>query len=211
MFLLAAGHYLPLRRRFLAQRLTIKRDIIRGGRLQEVSFAIRWFGGFFAVVTALMGVEATAAPIKLAVFSFEMIDSSIQGEIEGQNSDDLERLSMIEEELKRLLKTSGDYAIIETDAAAQAIQTAGYLHGCNGCEVKIAKDLGANQALIGWVQKVSNLILNLNVGIRDVENGRKIFAASVDIRGNTDESWRHGIRYLVKRRMFNDNSKIDRN
>lgn len=170
-----------------------------------------WNAGLLAMIIALIAVQAIAAPTKLAVFSFELIDSSIQGEIEGQNQDDLDRLSMIEEELKRLLSASGDYAIIETDTAAQAIQAAGYLHGCNGCEARIAKQLGADQALIGWVQKVSNLILNLNVGIRDAENGRKLFAASVDIRGNTDESWRHGIRYLVKRRMFNDNSKIDRN
>ncbi len=59
--------------------------------------------------------------------------------------------------------------------------------------------------------EVSNLILNLNVGIREADGKRKVFAASVDIRGNTDESWRHGIRYLIKRKMFKDNSKIDRN
>lgn len=176
-----------------------------------MQFRIRSSVGFLAAIIALIPVPATAAPAKLAVFSFELIDSSIQGEIEGQDQDDLRRLSMIEEELKRLLGASGNYSIIETDAAAEAIQAAGYLHGCNGCEAKLAKELGADQALIGWVQKVSNLILNLNVGIRDAESERKLFAASVDIRGNTDESWRHGIRYLVKRRMFKDNSKIDRN
>lgn len=176
-----------------------------------MSSAIRLSVGFLAAIFALVSVQATAAPAKLAVFSFELIDSSIEGEIEGQSQDDLRRLDMIEEELKRLLSASGRYSIIETDTAAEAIQAAGYLHGCRGCEAKIAKELGADQALIGWVQKVSNLILNLNVGIRDAENERKLFAASVDIRGNTDESWRHGIRYLVKRRMFKDNSKIDRN
>ena len=27
-------------------------------------------------------------------------------------------------------------------------------------------------------------------------------AAGTDIRGNTDESWEHGIRYLIKNRLF---------
>lgn len=173
-------------------------------------FGVRFYGCLIAAGLIIMANAAAAAPVKLAVFHFELIDSSLQGEVEGQNADDLKRLSMIEEELKRQLNASGRYTIIETDSVDEAVRKAGYLHGCRGCEARIAKGLGAEQALIGWVQKVSNLILNLNVGIRDTENQQKIFAASVDIRGNTDESWRHGIRYLVKRRMFNDNSKIER-
>ena len=169
--------------------------------------------GFFAISIAVtvMANQATATPVKLAVFGFELIDSSIQGEIEGQNEADRKRLLMIEEELKRQLGASGslyDHRDGRCPRRGSGRRLSPWLD--NGCEAKIAKELGADQALIGWVQKISNLILNLNVGIRDAENQQKIFAASVDIRGNTDESWRHGIRYLVKRRMFNDNSKIER-
>jgi hypothetical protein len=52
------------------------------------------------------------------------------------------------------------------------------------------------------VQKVSNLILNINVTIRDVATRALVFAGSVDIRGNTDDSWRHGIRYLLENRLL---------
>lgn len=167
---------------------------------------------FLAMMLALAPLPARAKDkIQLAVFGFELIDSSLQGDIEGQNADDLARLTMIEEDLKRILTESGRYEMVDVAAAADAVEAAGYLHGCNGCEAKIADQLGADQALIGWVQKVSNLILNLNVGIREADSKRKVFAASVDIRGNTDESWRHGIRYLIKRKLFKDNSKIDRN
>jgi hypothetical protein len=48
------------------------------------------------------------------------------------------------------------------------------------------------------VQKVSNLILNINVYMRDAESGRMTFARSVDIRGNTDESWQRGLDYLLR-------------
>ena len=167
------------------------------------------------ILTMMLGLAPLPAraedKIQLAVFGFELIDNSLQGDIEGQYADDLARLTMIEEDLKRMLTESGRYEIVDVTAAADAVDAAGYLHGCNGCEAKIADQLGADQALIGWVQKVSNLILNLNVGIREADSKRKVFAASVDIRGNTDESWRHGIRYLIKRKMFKDNSKIDRN
>jgi Protein of unknown function (DUF2380) len=49
------------------------------------------------------------------------------------------------------------------------------------------------------VQKVSNLILNINLYMEDAASGQMEFAKNVDIRGNTDESWRHGLDYLVRR------------
>ena len=182
---------------------------------REVVEQVRSFilASFLATVVNITGAfEASAGEerIKLAVFGFELIDSSLQGDIEGESVDDLQRLSMIEEDLKRQLTKSGRYELVDVAPAVEMIEAAGFLHGCNGCEAAIAERLGADQVLIGWVQKVSNLILNLNVGIRDVMSRRKVFAASVDIRGNTDESWRHGIRYLIKRKLFKDNSKIDR-
>jgi len=167
---------------------------------------------FLTAISLSVSVPASAeeSRVKLAVFGFELIDSSLQGELEGRHVEDLRRLSMIEADLKRQLVDSGLYELVDAEPAKAAVEAAGYLHGCNGCEAGIAEDLGADQALIGWVQKVSNLILNLNVGIREASSQKKIFAASVDIRGNTDESWRHGIRYLIKRKLFKDNSKINR-
>ncbi|MCP4410012.1 MAG: DUF2380 domain-containing protein [Gammaproteobacteria bacterium] len=52
----------------------------------------------------------------------------------------------------------------------------------------------------GWgtVQKVSNLILNINVYIADVETNQFIFIKSVDIRGNTDKSWTRGLNWLLR-------------
>jgi hypothetical protein len=44
---------------------------------------------------------------------------------------------------------------------------------------------------------VSNLILNINLYIEDERTGKLQFVKSVDIRGNTDESWRRGLNYLL--------------
>lgn len=41
------------------------------------------------------------------------------------------------------------------------------------------------------------LILNLNIEIKDVATGQLVYNKSVDLRGNTDESWLRGIRYMV--------------
>jgi hypothetical protein len=41
------------------------------------------------------------------------------------------------------------------------------------------------------------LILNINLYMEDERTGQLQFAKSVDIRSNTDESWRRGLDYLV--------------
>jgi hypothetical protein len=66
----------------------------------------------------------------------------------------------------------------------------------------LAAAAGAEQAITGTVQKVSNLILNINVYLWDVRSGEQTGGTSVDIRGNTDESWSRGVSYLVRNRIL---------
>ena len=72
---------------------------------------------------------------------------------------------------------------------------------CDGCDVELARKTAAKISVTGWVQKVSNLILNINVVAREVGTGKVIEAGSVDIRGNTDESWSRGLSYLLRQRL----------
>ena len=78
------------------------------------------------------------------------------------------------------------------------------IRGCNGCEIEFGRRLGVPTIAFGWVQKVSNLILNINLVVRDTATGRILAAGSVDIRGNTDESWRRGGIYLLNHRILPD-------
>jgi hypothetical protein len=149
-------------------------------------------------------LAGAAEPPRLAVFDLELVDSSLQGEIAGADPADEARLRMVQEELRAQLEQSGRFQLVDTAPAADQVETAGVLWSCNGCEVAIARRLDADLALVGWVQKVSNLILNINVVIRDTDTRAQVFASSVDIRGNTDESWRHGIRYLLEHRLLKE-------
>ena len=157
-----------------------------------------------ALLAGLPLAAAGAAPPRLAVFDLELYDTSLEGEIEGAAPAEAARLAMVDRELRLRLAASGRYELIDTAPAADQVARAGYWHSCNGCEAPIAATLGADLALVGWVQKVSNLILNLNVVIRDTSTREQVFASSVDIRGNTDESWLHGIRYLLDNRLLKE-------
>jgi hypothetical protein len=145
-----------------------------------------------------------AAPPRLAVFDFELVDTSLQAEVEGIDPADQARLRMIETELRDGLQQSGRFELVDTAPVTAQIDAAGVLWSCNGCELGIARRLDADLALVGWVQKVSNLMLNFNIVMRDTTTREQVFATSVDIRGNTDESWLHGIRYLLKNRLLRE-------
>lgn len=147
---------------------------------------------------------AANEPIKLAVYGFELIDTSLEGEVSGPRADEQQRLLLIGEELRRRLLDSGRYELVDMAPASERIEKAGYIHGCNGCDATIAKDLDAEQTMYGTVQKVSNLILNVNLYVRDVETRELLNVWSVDIRGNTDKSWTRGVSYIVRNRLLRD-------
>jgi hypothetical protein len=109
------------------------------------------------------------------------------------------RIGLIESVFKTKLEASGRYTFVSIPAEAAAKITAGPEVGaCGGCELKYGKQLGADYAAWIVIQKVSDLILNINVYMADVATGKLAFVHSVDIRGDTDESWTRGVTYLVK-------------
>jgi hypothetical protein len=151
---------------------------------------------------ALVGIVCAAAaqPKSLALMDFELIDEQRAFATEQVRRDDERRLKLATAELSRQLQARGMYRVLDQAPAAKLIEKlrASYdLRQCNGCEIDIGKALGAERIGLCWVQKVSNLILNINIEVKDVGTGDTVYARSVDIRGNTDESWLRGVRRLV--------------
>jgi hypothetical protein len=110
---------------------------------------------------------------------------------------------MLENLLRERLASSGRFAIAEVSPELQQEIARGTdIRDCNGCERDYAKRAGADWAAWGTVQKVSNLILNINLYMEDAQTGKLEFVKSVDIRGNTDESWRHGLDYMLRNYLF---------
>ena len=124
-----------------------------------------------ALPLALALSSAQARMPKAAVFDFEMVDTSLQGA--ARNS-----------------------SVSRTRCATRA--RASNLQACGGCDAGFARELGAKYSLTGWIQKVSNLVLNLNIVVRDAETGKVTWSKGVDMRGNTDESSSRVLDYLLR-------------
>lgn len=145
--------------------------------------------------------EEAAAPLKsAAVMEFELIDDMREFESAAVLDAETGRLALISEELRTELNQRALYRVVGNAAATDLIasfKALQELRECNGCEVEIGKALGVDVVIVGWVQKVSNLILNINIRATDAHSGAALYARSVDLRSNNDQSWLRGIRYMV--------------
>lgn len=140
---------------------------------------------------------AAAAPPRIAVLDFQMINSTILPESAAEQA----RLAALGEQLRSALEKSGRYRVVSVAPIRAALARDALVPDCNGCEIPLAHQLGADLVAVDYVQKVSDLILNINVIIEDVASGKTVGGGSVDIRGNTDESWRRGLDFLLSDRL----------
>jgi hypothetical protein len=158
------------------------------------------FDIFCALVVALP-LSAQARGLRVAIFDFELIDTSLEGATNGPRADETARLVRLGDQLRTLVTSTGKLEVIDI-APVRAEANKASLQACGGCDADFAQRLGAELSITGSVQKVSNLILNINLYVRVVATRAPLVAMSVDIRGNTDESWSRGLEYLVRTRFL---------
>ena len=144
------------------------------------------------VLTAVLALSAGGvaegatdkAPPRVAFFGFQLINTSLQ----STTAEEKARIRMLDDAFRKKLDASGRFKIVPISSdVLQEIAAAPEISNCNGCERDFAIKAGADWAAWGTVQKVSNLILNINVYIEDARQKKMEFVKSVDIRGNTDE------------------------
>ena len=143
---------------------------------------------------------ARAEPPSIAVMNCALIDDNAAYNDADINRIQQARIEMISNVLRAQLDASQRYRVADNGGAADLIARLGAeqeLSTCENCARQVGRALGVEQVGICWVQKVSNLILNLNLRVEDVASGKAVFQRSVDIRGNTDLSWRRGATALV--------------
>jgi Protein of unknown function (DUF2380) len=158
----------------------------------------------FVALMLLMSMPARADPPKLAIFDFELLDTSLEGEIRGPQADERDRLIRISDQMRGQLTESGKFQLVDISPVKAAAEGSN-LQACGGCDVQYAQRIGADLVITGVMRKISTLILNLTIFVRDVHTGRLITAMNADLRGNTDESWTRATSYLVRNRLLAPN------
>jgi Protein of unknown function (DUF2380) len=154
-----------------------------------------------ALFLRIAAADETKLPTTVAFFGFQLINTSLQPTSPAED----QRTEMLDQLFRERLDSSGRFKIVPIPPELQQKITAGpEISGCNGCERGYAQIVGADWAAWGTVQKVSNLILNINLYMEDAVTGKMEFVKSVDIRGNTGESWQHGLDYMLRHYLFGE-------
>jgi hypothetical protein len=157
-------------------------------RLAMALFAVGWMGG-----------AAIAAPTA-AVFPFEILDTS--GEAASPDRDS--RLKMATSVLADALENAGLYAPVDLGPLHTDVDATSPRFRCGDCFLPVARKAGAAFAVVPVVHKVSTLITSMDIWIFDAATGAGVAHASGQIRGDTDEAYKHGVLFLVKNRLMGD-------
>ena len=153
------------------------------------------------LLALLAAATAGDAQEKVAFFGLTMLDGSLQTSELGQDPAEVERLEMLERMVAERFAQEG-YELVDIEPARKEIDRVANVAKCSGCDTRIAASLGAEYSLVGEVQKTSNLIVAINLQLRSAETGEMVKGGVADIRGNTDETWARGMRYILKNRFF---------
>jgi len=180
----------------------------RGGLLSLFSglgLAGLLLGGFDA--------GATERP-RIAVFDFELADGGVSADptgmtamgaamLQGRGPDqaDRQRLTLVTGEFRRLVAEKGQQTLVDLTPMAGKLADAAPLHKCNGCGTDLAREAGADLAVFGRVKKLTPLLIHIDITVTDVAADRPVRTMSVDVNGDTDESWTRGVRWLFRNRF----------
>lgn len=153
--------------------------------------------GLLAPMTDL--ANATPEKTRLVVLDIELTGDLGGPQLTGEHAARLKTESTI---LRHELENSGLYQVLDNTPAEPLINQLqsqqAYWHDCNGCDLQVGRQLGADQVLVTWVDRVSNLILSLTCEFHDVASGQIVGRKSYDFRGDNDAAWTHTITFMVR-------------
>jgi hypothetical protein len=160
-------------------------------------------------VLALAGACAPApaadahesAPVEIAVFAFELQDSSPSAALLRKSTTDTAVMAKVTDAARRELAQSGRYSLIDVSHADAGPVRDGSLRNCEGCEAAIARQLGAAQSLIGVVTKVTQTDYYITICIRDARTGKIIDQQEANFAGS-EEGWSSGVRMLIRHQVL---------
>jgi len=149
-----------------------------------------------AFVTTGWAGTACAAQ-SAAIFPFEIFDTSG----EPPQPDLNERLALATRVLSEALAKTGRYSPVDLAPFSAEVAATAPRYQCGDCFLPVARKAGAAVAVVPVVHKVSSLITSMDIWIIDVSSGAGAAHLGGQIRGDTAEAYEHGVRFLVRNRL----------
>jgi hypothetical protein len=157
-----------------------------------------------ALVAAFVCMAASAnqpAPKQeqmLVILPFEIVDNTpVPGGAE-RNSSMLEKLTDF---VAQRIDAADLYRVVPMERVRAVVADARLgtdVHTCNLCEIDLAKEAGGDRVMVGWIYKMSTLVLTLHIEIKDVDTEETVLLKAYDFRGDNEYAWRRAAEYMVR-------------
>jgi hypothetical protein len=139
----------------------------------------------------------TSEPCATAVFPVELWDTSGEGTKPGQ----AERLNLATNKLAELMEHTGRYRSVDLSSFTARIAATEPRYNCNECWRDVARDAGAELAVLTVVHKVSTLISSVDLYVADLATGKYIAHVDAQFRGDDDRAYVRAFEFLVNERL----------
>lgn len=132
-----------------------------------------------------------------------VLDIRVTGDntVTGDEADNAAKVAKFSEHLRDELQQKTRFNIVKDAASLDKLAAASEtmdLHNCNGCERKIAEELGAELVIMPTIFRMSRLIAALHLEFKDVDSGKLIKRQVYDFRGSTDQAWERVLRSAIR-------------
>jgi hypothetical protein len=145
---------------------------------------------------------AEGAPVRLAVFDFELEDGSAGASIAGSSAADEAHMRAVSTEVRRVIGKSGRYELVDISRSDEPAVKSQALRKCNGCDAVIARDAGAEQSLVGVVRRITRTEFVVSFKLTDAKTGATLAFHESDLQMGADYSWSRGAARLIRDRLL---------
>lgn len=153
---------------------------------------------------SLQAANAQAPPaplVKIAVFDFELEDVSAAASLPGAGGNSAAIMDKVSAKARQVLAQSGRYTLVDVSKADAKPVLEKSLRDCDGCEAAIALQLGADQALVGVVRRISMTDYYVLVQISDCHSGKVLHQEVANFAGG-DDGWASGVAMLLRHQIL---------
>jgi hypothetical protein len=161
--------------------------------------AALWLG--LALVPSLAASADSSLTPKLAVFDFELEDVGPAASLPGQSSRSAAVMDKVSTAARRVLSQSGRYSLVDVSKSDARPVIDRSLRDCDGCETAIALQLGADQAMVGVIRRVTMTDYYVLIQISDCHTGKVLDQQAANFAGG-DDGWPSGVASLIRRQVL---------
>jgi hypothetical protein len=172
--------------------------------LRAVKFLLPGAAALLWVALAALPALATEGqkpPVRIAVFDFELEDVSAAAALPDKSAVDTPAMQAIMNKVsakaREVMAQSGRYILVDVSQVDAKPVREKSLADCDGCENAIALQLGAEQAMIGVVRRISMTDYYVLVQISDCRTGKVLTQEVANFAGG-DDGWANGVANLIR-------------